>query len=173
MLCCLHDATGAGENFSSVFSCGCAASLSLSLLAREQNPPIRSFIHHSKLPVHWSTLCVLFVHVRISVCVCVCEVVPGGTWCTSLATCHRGKMCTNTDAVTPSLFSLLLLTQLVSGLVPVKMDHGWNTIHGSHSWPASNEGRTGTNLPEMDGTKCIHQKLKLRSGDLSLVLIQS
>ena len=44
--------------------------------------------------------------------------------------------------LSPSLFSLLLLTQLVPGLVPAKHDHGGNrknTIHGSKPWPAVSE----------------------------------
>lgn len=131
-----------------------------------------SYTTQSCLCTEVRCVCCLYTCVYLCVCVCVkwCQVELGvPAW----RRATEGK-CAQTQTLSlPLFFSLLLLTQLVSGLVPVKMDHGWNTIHGSHSWPACNEGRTGTNLPEMDGTKCIHQKLKLRSGDLSLVLIQS
>lgn len=158
---CLCDVTGAGENFSSVFSCG---SHSLCFLLPESKILLAALSYTTQ-----SCLCIVYcLHTCLYLCVCVCEVVPGGTLCASLARCHRGRMCTHSLSF---FFSPLLLTQLVFGQAPVKMDHGWsrkNTIHGSRSWPACSEGRTGKNLPEMDATKCIHRKLKHKSGDLIL-----
>lgn len=102
--------------------------------------------------------CVAFICVCMSVCVCVC-VRSSARWNFVYQTVdvlqrenvHQHRHCHSLSlsrSLFLSFFSLLLLTQLVSGLVPVKMDHGENRF----SFLASmQQMQNSDRLSEMDG----------------------